>query len=260
MATPKLLASGQPRPASLRSWFCQRVTILLLPILVLISVPSCTPTVYLDCEEDLQGVGSLNSTCHVSTGVYLTDGTSWEISGPGSLILANGSISCDIPNAELKISMGDTVELLTSGTFIMGGVVVVEASFIRVATGAYITSAALSKEQPSQTSGTPSGLDGAGGGYGGRGASCMALGAGDPSEVWGGDSYGWSNLQEPWKFGSPGAPLGPDGSGGLGGGLVNVTASDSIELNGTIIADGGTPGFHGGGGSGGSVIVSAREM
>ena len=61
-------------------------------------------------------------------------------------------------------------------------------------------------------------------------------------------------------MGSPGAALGESGKGGFGGGMVNVTARNTLFLNGTVSADGGSGGLLGGGGSGGSVVVIAAHM
>ncbi|XP_047174701.1 uncharacterized protein LOC124842286 isoform X2 [Vigna umbellata] len=110
---------------------------------------------------------------------------------------------------------------------------------------------------PSQTSGTPVGSDGAGGGHGGRGASCLK----NNKTNWGGDVYAWSTLSEPWSYGSKGGGKSHIKQyGGNGGGRVKLLVKDTLYVNGSITAEGGDGGSDGGGGSGGSIWVHAVKL
>ncbi|PSS01243.1 hypothetical protein CEY00_Acc22601 [Actinidia chinensis var. chinensis] len=114
---------------------------------------------------------------------------------------------------------------------------------------------------PAQTSGTPQGVDGAGGGHGGRGACCLTDKEKLPEDVWGGDAYSWSSLQRPWSYGSRGGTTSKEAEyGGGGGGKVKLLIDSFLEVNGSLLADGGDGGSRGGGGSGGSIFIKSRKM
>lgn len=118
-----------------------------------------------------------------------------------------------------------------------------------------IYTTALAGPPPSQTSGTPVGEDGAGGGHGGRGASCVKS---NVSAYWGGDVYSWSSLDDPWSYGSEGGVK--LNAGGKGGGRVRVILKDTMLLNGSVSAKGGDGGEEGGGGSGGSICIRVVKL
>ena len=48
--------------------------------------------------------------------------------------------------------------------------------------------------------------------------------------------------------------------GGAGGGRILLNMTDSVEVSGTLLANGGNAGTKGGGGSGGSVFIMADKM
>ncbi|KAH7294748.1 hypothetical protein KP509_27G016400 [Ceratopteris richardii] len=123
-----------------------------------------------------------------------------------------------------------------------------------------VNTTALAGSPPPQTSGTPLGLDGAGGGYGGRGAFCVTGDGKDQEDAWGGDVYAWSSLSAPWNYGSQGGTTSREEElGGGGGGRVYI-ATTWLHLNGTVLADGGYAGVNGGGGSGGSIRIQASIL
>ncbi|KAF3503231.1 hypothetical protein F2Q69_00045011 [Brassica cretica] len=114
---------------------------------------------------------------------------------------------------------------------------------------------------PSQTSGTPQGIDGAGGGHGGRGACCLTDTRKLPEDVWGGDAYSWSTLSKPWSYGSKGGSTSREiDYGGGGGGRVKMNITQFLDVNGSLLAEGGYGGAKGGGGSGGSIFITAYKM
>jgi hypothetical protein len=57
----------------------------------------------------------------------------------------------------------------------------------------------------------------------------------------------------------PGSGAGPGDSGGAGGGLVQITVG-SLQVDGAILANGGSSSAGGGGGSGGSVLLNAGSV
>jgi len=99
------------------------------------------------------------------------------------------------------------------------------------------------------------GVTGGGGGHGGFGAASVAGGNG-------GNSYG--SLLQPAAMGSGGGRgngTSPGGQGGAGGGAVRLSVFETLVLNGVISAN-GTDGVapHSGGGSGGSVWITAGTL
>lgn len=138
---------------------------------------------------------------------------------------------------------------------IVAGSVILAAVNLTMDGNSSIYTTALGGAPPSQTSGTPFGRDGAGGGHGGRGASCVKS---NVSTYWGGDVYSWSSLHEPWSYGSEGGFKLK--AGGKGGGRVKLVLKDTVVLNGSVAADGGDSGEEGGGGSGGSICIRAVKL
>ncbi|RVW96384.1 hypothetical protein CK203_020878 [Vitis vinifera] len=151
---------------------------------------------------------------------------------------------------------------------ILSGVIVscpmVDAQFCANASlsdGSIINVTALAGAPPPQTSGTPSGVQGSGGGHGGRGASCVTDNTKLPEDVWGGDAYSWSSLDEPKSYGSKGGTTSKEEDyGGGGGGRIEFEVESAIEVCGSLVADGGDGGVKGGGGSGGSIYIKAPRM
>ena len=212
----------------------------------------------LSCEEDLGGSGSLDSVCELDESIYLNDDS--YIKGKGSLILAsNVSISCPYRGCVIEINISRDV-YMESDSSIVAGTIIVDARNVQLAEGSSMNTTALGGPPPSQTSGTPLGFDGAGGGYGGRGAFCVKGDSKDQEDAWGGDVYSWSSLSAPWSYGSQGGTTSREENlGGGGGGRVFIS-STWLNLNGTILADGGYGDVSGGGGSGGSIRIQASVL
>lgn len=214
------------------------------------------------CVDDLKGIGSLNGTCQLNTSLLLVGGL--YVQGEGSLVILPGvTVTCaEAAGCEVTVNMtGEFV--LGENSSVVAGLLGVEAGNVTLRGGSVINTTGLAGEPPPQTSGTPSGTEGAGGGHGGRGASCVRHKGQRPEDVWGGDAYSWSSLMLPWSYGSKGGTTveGEDHGGG-GGGRVWLTARDlgGIEVSGTVLADGGNAGLKGGGGSGGSIYIKAHTM
>jgi hypothetical protein len=95
---------------------------------------------------------------------------------------------------------------------------------------------------------------GTGGGHGGAGGRC-------DGSVSGGVTYGSAtNPVGPGSGGAYGASHRPEG-GGNGGGSVQLEASDTLTLNGIIVANGGDADLDwGGGGSGGAIWITCRRF
>ncbi|MBC7746879.1 IPT/TIG domain-containing protein, partial [Pedobacter sp.] len=93
---------------------------------------------------------------------------------------------------------------------------------------------------------------------GGSGAGYGAAGGLGKTITVAGVSYGSPTL--PVDLGSGGGS-GASGVGGAGGGVIYLTSSNQIDVNGSLLADGavGTA-TYGGGGSGGSIYVSAPKV
>lgn len=210
----------------------------------------------LECESDLKGVGSLNTLCRLESSVTLSDANS-IIAGAGGLeIVNNATLSCPRNGCEILILLAGSL-FISSHSSIRGGTLTVQAANVTISENACLNASALAGSPPPQTSGTPRGLEAAGGGHGGRGASCEHNEHVDQ----GGDVYEWDTLTEPWSYGSRGGTSDKERDlGGGGGGRVAITVSDTLLLNGIVEANGGSVGEQGGGGSGGSVTIKAVKM
>ncbi|KAF3793289.1 hypothetical protein EJ110_NYTH09664 [Nymphaea thermarum] len=211
------------------------------------------------CEEDLNGTGSFDSLCVLNTSVSLENDL--YIRGKGDVRVEPGvSLSCPIAGCVIDVNISGSLELGKSSS-IVAGTVVVGAANVSLDEGALINCTGLGGKPPDQTSGTPLGVDGAGGGHGGRGACCVKDDRKLPEDVWGGDAYSWSTLAEPWSYGSKGGTMSKEvDTGGGGGGRIKVIVEDILDVNGNICADGGDASLTGGGGSGGSIILKAYKM
>ncbi|XP_054786508.1 uncharacterized protein LOC129292866 isoform X1 [Prosopis cineraria] len=213
----------------------------------------------LSCEEDLKGIGSLDTSCELNSSLIFDSDI--YIEGKGSLhILSNVSLSCPVLGCLVLINISREFSL-QSGSSIIAGTVLVESQNASLIGGSVINVTGLAGKPPAQTSGTPSGTQGAGGGHGGRGASCVTDNTKLPGDVWGGDAYSWSSLDKPWSYGSKGGTTSKEVRyGGEGGGRIKFVIRDSIEVSGDLLANGGDGGIKGGGGSGGSIFINAHRM
>ncbi|CAN1248608.1 hypothetical protein LINPERPRIM_LOCUS6806 [Linum perenne] len=206
--------------------------------------------------EDLKGVGSFNTTCLLNSNVTLD--SDLHIYGTGNLgILSHVSIKCPSEGCMIIFNMTGVV---TIGQYavVSAGSVIFAAANMTMESNSSINTAALGGLPPSQTSGTPVGYDGAGGGHGGRGASCLKK---NNTNNWGGDVYAWATLDRPWSYGSKGGGTSFEKKfGGNGGGRIMLNVTEILYLNGSVNAAGGNGGVDGGGGSGGSIFVHAVKL
>ncbi|OIW10867.1 hypothetical protein TanjilG_27813 [Lupinus angustifolius] len=205
--------------------------------------------------EDLEGVGSFNTTCLLSSTHYLNSDV--YVYGVGNLeILSHVSLLCPVEGCMITVNVSGNIKLRQNASIIAGSVVL-SAANLSMEYSSSINSSSLGGPPPSQTSGTPFGIDGAGGGHGGRGASCLK----NNKTNWGGDVYSWSTLSEPWSYGSKGGGKSTQKQyGGNGGGRVKLLVKDTLYVNGSVTAEGGNGGSDGGGGSGGSISVQAIKL
>ncbi|XP_012076823.1 uncharacterized protein LOC105637809 isoform X1 [Jatropha curcas] len=211
------------------------------------------------CHEDLGGIGSLDKVCKLDSSLNFTDDV--YIEGNGTLdILPGVVLSCPIKGCSILINMSKSF-ILGEKAMITAGTVAVTAYNVSLSEGSVVNVTGLAGKPPAQTSGSPSGVQGAGGGHGGRGASCVSDNTKLPDDVWGGDAYSWSELHEPWSYGSKGGTTSKDDNyGGEGGGRIGFDVTSTIEVGGALLADGGDGGIKGGGGSGGSINIKAQRM
>ncbi|KAM0968498.1 hypothetical protein TB2_016507 [Malus domestica] len=219
--------------------------------------PPLPPSV--SCTDDLGGVGSLDATCQIVSDSNLTSDV--YITGKGSFYILPGvRFGCAIPGCAIIVNITGNFSLGSNASLLAGAFELTahNASFLE---GSALNTTALAGKPPPQTSGTPQGIDGAGGGHGGRGASCLVDKRKLPEDVWGGDAYSWSSLQRPASFGSRGGSTSREVDyGGLGGGRVRLQVKEFLVVEGRVLAEGGGGGNRGGGGSGGSIFIMAYKM
>ncbi|CAL5435672.1 unnamed protein product [Camellia sinensis] len=206
------------------------------------------------CEDDLGGIGSLDTTCQIVSDLNLTGNV--YIQGKGNFyILSRRNVNCLVSGCEITINITGNFSLGENGTIVAGTfeLAAYNASF---GNGSLVNTTGLAGSPPPQTSGTPQGIDGAGGGHGGRGAACLTDQEKLQEDVWGGDAYSWSSLQKPCSYGSKGGTTSKEVDyGGGGGGRIKLEVVTFLEVNGSLMADGGDGGPRGGGGSGGSIFI-----
>ncbi|KAG5376994.1 hypothetical protein IGI04_041590 [Brassica rapa subsp. trilocularis] len=211
------------------------------------------------CTDDLGGVGFLDTTCKIVADLNLTKDV--YIAGKGNFIILPGvKFHCAIPGCSIAINVSGNFSLGAAST-IVAGTFELSAGNASFAGGSAVNTTGLAGSPPSQTSGTPQGIDGAGGGHGGRGACCLTDTRKLPEDVWGGDAYSWSTLSKPWSYGSKGGSTSREiDYGGGGGGRVKMNITQFLDVNGSLLAEGGYGGAKGGGGSGGSIFIIAYKM
>ncbi|XP_020083970.1 uncharacterized protein LOC109707240 isoform X3 [Ananas comosus] len=208
----------------------------------------------LSCE-DLNGIGSFNTTCRLSSSLYLDNDLC--IYGNGNVeISSRVKIMCLVKGCSITVNVSGNIKIGAHAEIIAGSVSF-DATDVLLDHHSTINTTSLGGLPPSQTSGTPIGHDGAGGGHGGRGASCVK----SNKTNWGGDVYAWSTLSHPWSYGSKGGNSSLENQyGGDGGGRVMLKVDKSLLIDGSILAEGGVGGLNGGGGSGGSIIIHAFKL
>ncbi|KAF4398559.1 hypothetical protein G4B88_013648 [Cannabis sativa] len=213
----------------------------------------------LTCVGGLKGVGSLNTLCELNSSLSFEDDV--YIEGKGSLhILPGVNLSCPLFGCSIWVNVSKSFTL-GRGSAIVAGLVSVNALNANLSDGSLINVTGLAGEPPEQTSGTPHGLQGSGGGHGGRGASCVSDNTKLPDDVWGGDTYSWTSLEHPDSYGSRGGTTSKEVKyGGEGGGRIWLEVNVTIDVSGSLLAEGGEGGLKGGGGSGGSIFIKANRM
>lgn len=205
--------------------------------------------------EDSKGVGSMNSTCLINSNLYLDDDLC--LYGMGNLeVSQHVSIICPVKGCSVTVNISGTIKVGPYSQVAAGSIIFSAANFT-LHHHSSINTTSLGGPPPAQTSGTPTGYEGAGGGHGGRGASCVK----SNKTNWGGDVYAWSTLSNPWSYGSKGGSTSAKMQyGGDGGGCIMLRITDSLIVDGAICAEGGQGSLTGGGGSGGSIIVHALKL
>ncbi|KAL4590948.1 hypothetical protein LXL04_003895 [Taraxacum kok-saghyz] len=206
--------------------------------------------------EGLGGVGSFETTCLLNSDVTIT--CNLYILGSGNMeILPNVMIVCPIEGCVISFNLSGNIKMGQKSGIIAGSVIL-SAANMSMESNSMINTTAMGGTPPSQTSGTPVGYDGAGGGHGGRGASCLRN---NSTKYWGGDVYAWSTLPYPWSYGSSGGGRSEEHKvGGKGGGRVKLIVKDVLYMDGSLLAKGGDGGVDGGGGSGGSIVIRALKL
>ncbi|KAL4296133.1 hypothetical protein GQ457_12G022630 [Hibiscus cannabinus] len=213
----------------------------------------------LSCK-DLSGVGSLDTLCELHSSLVFRRDV--YIAGNGSFrVFPEVVLSCSLKGCSITINVSHGEFSLGRDSRVSAGTLFVTARNANFSKGSIVNVSGLAGQPPPQTSGTPSGVQGAGGGHGGRGASCVSDNMKLPDDVWGGDAYSWSSLDKPWSYGSKGGTTSKDEDyGGEGGGRIRLEMEEAIEVGGSLLANGGAGGVKGGGGSGGSIYIKARRM
>lgn len=138
---------------------------------------------FVSCE-DLKGVGSFDTTCRLNSNLYRSSDV--YVFGAGNLeILPDIKIVCPVDGCTISFNLSGNIKV-GQNVAVIAGTVVFSAASLTMEPNSSLNTSSLGGAPPSQTSGTPVGFDGAGGGHGGRGASCLKT---STLNFWGGDVY-----------------------------------------------------------------------
>jgi hypothetical protein len=251
-----MIMSSMLNYGNLARWFLISIIICLIKLLLVNGSTSCNSfsSNSFSCD-DLNGVGSFNTTCFIKSDTLLSSDLC--IYGSGNLHLSpNTKLTCPIKGCRISVNLTGYIEI-GSQALITAGSIKFNATNIFLNYKSIVNATALGGEPPSQTSGIPQCCEKAGGGHGGRGASCLKLN----KTNWGGDVYAWSTLSDPWSYGSKGGIASSKKEcAGDGGGRVALWANKSLVIEGFVLAEGGEGGMEGGGGSGGSIVIHAFKL
>ncbi|KDO79874.1 hypothetical protein CISIN_1g042911mg [Citrus sinensis] len=145
------------------------------------------------CTDDLDGIGTLDSTCQIVSDLNLRRDV--YISGKGNFeILTGVKFNCPVSGCSIAVNISGNFSLAVNSSIVSGTfeLVAQNASFLN---GSAVNTTGLAGDPPPQTSGTPQGIEGGSGGHGGRGACCLVDESKLPEDVWGGDAYSWSSCR-----------------------------------------------------------------
>ena len=209
-------------------------------------------TIYLKANNRPDGLVLVDNGTRVGTNTSIgsSPGTNFDLTLTGGASVADVTALSQIGN--LIIGSNAWIVITNSATLNIAGDATIEQGGRIIADGLGYPGG---QGQGSGRNSYPSNLGSGGGGYGGMGAP-----TGDQTgKYYGGRAYG--SLTNPTDLGSGGGAYPSLVAGGAGGGAIRLNVAGALQLNGTISAngiDGATDGS--GGGSGGSVWVSAREL
>ena len=176
----------------------------------------------------------------------------------GVLDVKSASILRTGPDALLKGSVGELD--LRFEAVLSAETIELSASNLNVEKGARVTTSVLDRAYDTLDYATGQGQDGthfSGGGHASRGGFDYNSG-GTAVEAEGGAYYG--DAFEPVLRGARGGAGSGCTAGGAGAGVIKVTVANELFLDGKIEANGGDVTGNCGGGSGGSVLITTREL
>lgn len=202
-----------------------------------------------------------NSTPYLSS-LTLTNKTitfsNWDttLSASNITIWNNGTIT--VANAFATNQMSNRVEIICSNLSLnVGGVININYLGFAGGTNFGVSANGYGPGAGVYTEISAADGVGSGAGHGGQGGRNRAGGAG-------GGTY--DSISKPICPGSGGAIGNVSSSpkpGGAGGGLISIIASGTVQIFGTITANGATPpaaGYRAGGGSGGGIYIEAHDF
>lgn len=201
-------------------------------------------------------------TSSVSIGPTLTCGGNLTLTNNSAIYVQSGRIAGESENAwgalltitgDVSITRGATLYLYAHPT--NGGAPLIRLRNLAVGTGATINANGRGfdgRRGPASVGyGPGAGSNTIGGGYGGHG--------GPVANTNFGLTYGNSNA--PIYPGSAGGAESSGGYGAVGGGAIRIVASQTMTIDGTLTADGGSAlGNYYGGGSGGAIYLRCRTF
>jgi len=182
-------------------------------------------------------------------------GTNTPVPSVNSLTLRNGAVGMEASSGEAFGNLLITSNAwLTTGTSAVGGgagqLTLTVTGNALIQAGGGMVADALGNSQSGigrSTQVSPYGCSGGGHGGYGAGAYTNAVGGGLPYDA----------TAAPVSTGSAGGGIQPYSTGGAGGGYINLRVTGTLQLDGSITANGANgSGLGGGGGSGGGIVLN----
>lgn len=205
-------------------------------------------TIYLETNTTQQSVFTLDNNGHPGAGSLL------PTAGATSLILSNGArLSFSAPSTLKNLVVCSNAWLYPGANLnVSGNVTVQPGGVISADEGGFAQG--IGPGAGKHLSGPDTLYACSGAGHGGTGGNAVGNSGG------GGITYDLS-ASSSFQAGSGGGGLSPLSFGGNGGGVVNLNVSGTLQVDGSISANGGDgTGLGGGGGSGGGISLNVGTL
>jgi len=188
---------------------------------------------------------------------HLGAGTPLQTAGSANLTVQNGAVGTATSLAFASLLVGSNAWVTASAPNVNENFTISGTATVQLGGGIIADAAGYTANQGSGHGNyyyyTPN-YPCSGAGHGGYGANSISNSAS-------GGTAGYDSITAPYYAGSGGGGYSPYSIGGNGGGVIQMTVSGSLRVDGTFSANGASgAGLGGGGGSGGSLNLSVGSL